>query len=76
MTLYTNMPLELVLEGINDEREHFVEVWVDQVQLQVTPVAPGLGKIERVLQCSLEQYLNPCYTPGMLISYSGKAKQN
>jgi hypothetical protein len=73
MTLYTNMPLELVLEGFHDEVEPVQEVWALGVKMQVTPVAPGIGKIVRLLECSLDDYLNPNLTPGTIITYQAPA---
>ena len=69
MTIYTNMPLELVLEGFNDEREQLQEVWSQGIKMQVSPVAPGIGKIVRILECSLDDYLNPSLTPGTIVYY-------
>lgn len=69
MTLYTSMPLELVLEGFNDEVEPLQEVWANGVKMQVTPVAPGMGKIVRLLECDLNDYLNPSLMPGTIVHY-------
>ncbi|MBD2870678.1 YlzJ-like family protein [Paenibacillus arenilitoris] len=69
MTLYTNMPLELVLDGIHEKAEAPQEVYAHGIKMQVTPVAPGIGKIVRLLDCSLDDYLNPNLTPGTLVSY-------
>ncbi|MGM0880817.1 MAG: YlzJ-like family protein [Bacillota bacterium] len=73
MTLYTNMPLELVLEGVNDEVEPLQEVWANGVKMQVTSVAPGIGKIVRLLECDLNDYLNLSLTPGMIVHYQPTA---
>ncbi|MNZ80031.1 hypothetical protein D3C78_986520 [compost metagenome] len=69
MTLYTSMPLELVLEGINEEREPLQEISLNGIKMQVAPVAPGFGKIVRLVECDLHDYLNPALTPGNIISY-------
>lgn len=69
MTIYTNMPLELVLEGFNDDREQLQEVWSQGIKMQVTPVAPGIGKIVRIIECSLDDYLKPSLTPGTIVYY-------
>jgi hypothetical protein len=73
MTLYTNIPLELVLEGFNDEVEPLQEVWANGVKMQVTPVAPGMAKIVRLLECDLYDYLNPSLTPGTIVHYQPTA---
>ncbi|WP_141500725.1 YlzJ-like family protein [Paenibacillus luteus] len=69
MTIYTNMPLELVFEGLNDESVQIQEVWSSGVRMQVTPLAPGMGKIVRLIDCSLNDYLNPNLMPGMIVHY-------
>jgi len=70
MILYTSMPLEVVLEGVNEEREPYLEVWAGGVKMQVEPIAPGAGRVVRLLQCSLDDYLNPSYNPGSIIQYN------
>ncbi|OMF36749.1 hypothetical protein BK133_08895 [Paenibacillus sp. FSL H8-0548] len=70
MTIYTNMPLEAVFEGINEEMGQYQEVWSNGVRMQVTPVAPGMGKIVRLIDCSLDDYLDPNLMPGMIIHYN------
>lgn len=69
MTIYTNMPLEVVLEGFHDEMEQLQEIWLKGIKMQVMPVAPGMGKIVRLLECSLDDYLNPNLTPGTIVHY-------
>lgn len=69
MTLHTTMPLELVLQGFDEEQEPLQEVWAGGVKMQVVPVAPGMGKIVRLLACSLDDYLKPELTPGTIIQY-------
>ncbi|MBH5316579.1 YlzJ-like family protein [Paenibacillus sp. GSMTC-2017] len=69
MTLYTTMPLETVLQGFNEEMEPLHEIWVQGIHMQVEPIAPGMGKVVRLLNCSLDDYLNPELMPGSLIHY-------
>ncbi len=74
MTLYTTMPLELVLQHTDEEHEEMLEVWSGGIRMQVVPVAPGVGRVVRLLDCSLDDYLNPAYTPGSLIQYGLKVQ--
>lgn len=69
MTLYTTMPLELVLKGYEDDVEPTQEVWVSGIKMQVVPIAADMGKIVRLLECSLNDYLNPSFTPGSIVRY-------
>ncbi|RXZ77908.1 hypothetical protein EBB07_28005 [Paenibacillaceae bacterium] len=73
MTLYTSMPLEAVLDGVNNDREPAVEIHYGSVLLSVEPVAPGIGRVVRVLQGSLEDYLRPELTPGTMLTYGKKS---
>ncbi|QAY65650.1 YlzJ-like family protein [Paenibacillus protaetiae] len=70
MTLYTNMPLEVVLDGWQNDREHPHEVWVNGIYMQVEPLSPGVGKVVRLLQCELNDYLKPEYAPGAVVQYA------
>ncbi|MFD1952926.1 YlzJ-like family protein [Paenibacillus thailandensis] len=69
MTIYTSMPLEVVLDGIHNDKRSFHEIWVGGIHMQVEPVAPGVGRIVRLLQCDLEHYLNPMLAPGTIVHY-------
>ncbi|MCM3745950.1 YlzJ-like family protein [Paenibacillus pasadenensis] len=68
MTLHTVMPLELVLEGLNAERDPWIEARVGDVLLQLEPIAPGRGKVVRILDGPLESYLDPNFEPGSILS--------
>jgi hypothetical protein len=69
MTLYTTMPLELVLDGIQNEPGPFVEVTIQGVMLQLLPVAPGIGRIVRLVSAPLDCYLRSEYAPGQMICF-------
>jgi len=69
MTLYTSVPLELVLDGINNQPGPFVDIAVAGVRMQVEPLSPGFGRIIRLLDCPLDTYLLPEYSPGTVIAY-------
>lgn len=66
MLLYTPIPLELVLEGIEPER-HFREGVVSGVPVLIEEVSPGRGRLERVLSTDPFDYLDPVLRPGMEI---------
>lgn len=74
MTIYTTMPLELVFEGWSADPEPMIEVEYGSLRLLVTPVAPGVGKLVRLLAAPLDAYLQPAFEPGKLI-YFGAAEQ-
>lgn len=69
MTLYTTMPLELVLDGFQNEPAPMVEVNRGELTMLLAPVAPGIGRIVRLLTAPLDYYLRPEYAPGSLVYY-------
>jgi len=69
MTMYTNMPIELVLNGMDQPRPADMELEIDGVLMQVAPLNATSGTIVRLLRCPLQTYLNPAYAPGQLIQY-------
>lgn len=75
MTLYTPMPLELVLEGWSDASQSMIEVELGSLRMLLTPVAPGVGKLVRLVSAPLDAYLMPALEPGKLI-YFGAAPSN
>jgi hypothetical protein len=75
MTLYTMMPMELVLQGYDDDREETVEITARGIRMQVVPVAPGMGRIVRLLDCKLDDYLDPGLTPGTIVPFDGAASR-
>ncbi|MFC5702072.1 YlzJ-like family protein [Cohnella faecalis] len=70
MNLYTPMPLELVLEGYGNELPPMMEIVLGSMLVQVTPVAPGFGRIVRLIHAPLESFLLPQFEPGRIIAYS------
>ena len=69
MTLYTSMPLELVLDGINQQPGPYVDITIGGVRMQIEPLSPGIGKIIRLMDCPLDAYLRPELSPGTVIAY-------
>ncbi len=70
MNLYTPMPLELVLDGWSRGPGPFVDVSVRGITMRVQPVAPGIGKIERLISAPLDCYLMQAYAPGQMVCYA------
>ncbi|MEF3304892.1 YlzJ-like family protein [Paenibacillus sp. GYB003] len=69
MILYTAVPIETVLEGMDDPRPATVEMTVNGVMMQIEPVSPYSGKIVRLLSPDPTHFLNPDYAPGKLIDF-------
>jgi hypothetical protein len=70
MSMYTPMPLELVLDGWNREPGPFMDLTIRGVTMRVVPVAPGIGRIERLLNAPLDCYLQPEFSPGQTVCYA------
>lgn len=65
MILYTVMPIETVLEGLQPEdRRTFRDVPVGGVRLLVEEMSPGSGRIVRLLSTDPRDFLDPRYQPG------------
>lgn len=76
MTLYTTVPLELVLEGVHQERPATVEMMIAGRLCEVVPVDSNTVRIVRLLQCELDDYLNPMFMPGKTIRFSAGLVQD
>ncbi|WP_080838800.1 YlzJ-like family protein [Cohnella massiliensis] len=73
MILYTCMPAERVLEGFDSAREPMVEVAFGGMTMLVAPVAPGIGRIVRLVSAPLDAYLRPELAPGQTIHFGAGA---
>ncbi|MFC4811228.1 YlzJ-like family protein [Paenibacillus sp. GCM10023250] len=72
MTIYSVMPLELVLDGIHQQPGPYLTVKAGDVRLQIEAVAPGIGRIVRLADGPLDAYLRPELTPGTLVAYGAQ----
>jgi hypothetical protein len=68
MLLYTAMPLELVLDGI-DRKYNFKEIDVDGIKLIIEPIDINHGKIVRLISTNPQDYLNSELSPGKIIEF-------
>ncbi|EXX91224.1 hypothetical protein BG53_11990 [Paenibacillus darwinianus] len=71
MTLHTIIPLDIVTQGLGQEAEErtYVEITSGRLRLQLEPVYPGVGRIVRLVDGPLNDYLRPELAPGMLFAY-------
>lgn len=68
MTLYTIMSMEQVWEGAFNNYATTREVSVQGMLMQVEPMEEGRARIVRLLDCPLDRYLDPSYSPGAIIT--------
>ncbi|HHX22837.1 MAG: YlzJ-like family protein [Tepidanaerobacteraceae bacterium] len=71
MLLYTSMPLEIVLEGIDEEHD-FQEIDITGIKLVVEPMGINKAKIVRVISSDPQIFLNKKYSPGQVITFVSK----
>ena len=71
MTLYTIVPLDIGTQGLGEEANErtYVEITSGALRLQLEPIYPGVGRIVRILDGPLNDYLRPELAPGMLFPY-------
>lgn len=72
MTLYTAVPIDIVMAGFDAERSAAVtmEIEVGGIVMEVEPVDARSARIVRLLRCELNDYLNNAYMPGQLVRFT------
>jgi len=68
MLLYTAIPLELVLEGI-DKTYDYKEIEINGVKLLVEPLDINRSRIVRIMSTNPQDYLNPEFAPGSILEH-------
>jgi len=71
MILYTAMPLELVLEGM-DRTYNYQEINLDGIKLIIEPMDINHGKIVRLISTNPQDYLNSQLNPGTVVEFQIK----
>jgi hypothetical protein len=69
MIIYSPVPLEQIIEGIEDGVTAPEEIQVEGILMQVQPIDGQRARIVRLLSPNPQDYLNPRYAPGNLIHY-------
>lgn len=69
MILYTPMPLELVLEGLEDYRPQYEEVVVRGHKLLVERTGVNQAKLVRLLSTNPNDFLDPSLFPGSILTF-------
>ncbi len=68
MIIYSAMPVEFILEGIDQER-NFQEVQINHVTLIIEPLTPAQYRIVRLISPNPQDYLHSRYAPGRIIHF-------
>lgn len=67
MILYTVVPLEDVLNGLEAVGKDLLELDYGGFKMQVSPISPNKVKIERILSTDPFAYLRQDIQPGMVL---------
>lgn len=71
MILYTPLPMELVLQGMESTPDpKWKETLVDGVPVIVEETSSGRGRVVRLLSTDPYAYLNPNLMPGTEVVYN------
>lgn len=70
MTLYTPLPLEIVLEQQEMPKERKRIITMNNVNLEVEDLPNGQVKIQRVLSSNPQDFLRIEMQPGVILKYS------
>jgi hypothetical protein len=69
MTHYTILPLEAVMDGIEEMKSTSMEVMINGITMQVQPLNASQASIVRIISPNPQDYLNPLYSPGRVIEW-------
>lgn len=68
--LWTAMPLEVVLAGLEPALPTALEMAVEGRLVQVLPAGDGTGTLQRLLSPNPADYLDPRWQPGRVVPLS------
>lgn len=66
MTLYTEVPMEQILEGM-DKLEHLMEMEYQGITMKLRPLDGQRMELVRIISPNPQDYINPAYTPGTVV---------
>lgn len=70
MIIYSVMPMEVIMNNMDDMEYHYSETEVDGVKMLVEHVPSSVeARIIRLLSPNPQDYLNPSYSPGQKIYF-------
>ncbi|WP_028550484.1 YlzJ-like family protein [Paenibacillus sp. UNC451MF] len=69
MIQYTVMPLEVVMEGIEEMESNQMEIVMNGITMQVQPLNSTQATIVRLISGNPQDFLNPQFTPGRVIEF-------
>jgi YlzJ-like protein len=70
MIIYSVIPSEIIYQGMESFDPHYEEMDMDGVKLQVERLNQYQAAIVRLISYNPQDYLNPKFAPGTLITYN------
>ncbi|PZE22395.1 YlzJ-like family protein [Paenibacillus xerothermodurans] len=67
--IHTVLPLDVVLDGMDQMAATSVEVVINGVTMEVQPINARQATIVRLLSCNPQDFLNPAHSPGTIIQF-------
>ena len=70
MIIYTAVPLEAVMEGVESYKPEYMELdYPGGGKMLIEPITPTEGRLVRLISPRPEDYLRPENQPGTIISF-------
>ncbi|HYF95479.1 MAG TPA: YlzJ-like family protein [Symbiobacteriaceae bacterium] len=66
--LWTSVPVEMVIQGLEPPAPAAMEMVVEGRLVQVLPGPDGTGTVQRLFSTDPQDYLNPKWLPGTVIN--------
>lgn len=67
---YSIIPEDIVFEGYEQYNPEYKELMVDGITMLVEMTSMTEGRIARLISPNPNDYLNPRYAPGQIVSFS------
>ena len=67
MLIYTIVPIEEVLKGLEDSRRELIDIEINGIPIQVERTSPTSGQIVRVFSSEPQDFLDPNLQPGITV---------
>lgn len=69
--LWTAVPIELVVDGLVPQQAACVDMVMEGRLVQVLPGENGSGTVQRLISGNAQDYLDPRWQPGTVVSLWG-----
>ncbi|GIP33130.1 YlzJ-like family protein [Paenibacillus sp. J2TS4] len=70
MTIHSIVPIERIMEGSEEADYSYEQIQLNGMEMQVQRISANQAKIIRIFSPQANDYLNPAYAPGTVITFS------